>query len=196
MIIYLDTETSGLRPGNICQLSYIKQYKDRVEPVNLFFKVSYVEMSACAVHHFSVELLKKLSGGKTFKDYAKKIAKDFDSADLICAHNIDFDFSFLRKEFESVGVEFKYNETFCSMKKFTPVCRLCRSSSKGYKYPKLNELCAYFNITDKDVEQETSALFNESLLFHDARYDTTAVFLAVNKAMNTLPDFEFLMEKL
>lgn len=196
MIIYLDTETTGLRPGNICQLSYIKQYRDRVEPVNIFFSVDFVEMSAYAVHHFSVELLKKLSNGKRFNHYAKKIAKDFASANLICAHNVSFDFSFLRKEFETAGEDFKYNEIFCSMKKFTPICKLKRTNSLGYKYPKLNELCAFLGITDSEIERETNNLFNEKLLFHDARYDTTAVYLAVNKALNTLEEFSYIKELL
>ena len=61
MILYLDTETTSLRPGNICQLSYVMQNKKGTTCKNYFFSVDYVEPSAYMVHHFSVEKLRELS---------------------------------------------------------------------------------------------------------------------------------------
>jgi 4-diphosphocytidyl-2-C-methyl-D-erythritol kinase len=49
---------------------------------------------------------------------------------------------FLGKEFERLGKVFSAKASYCSMKKMTPVCKLKRANSLGYKYPKLNELCA------------------------------------------------------
>lgn len=194
MILYLDTETTSLRPGNICQLSYVMQNKKGTTCKNYFFSVDYVEPSAYMVHHFSVEKLRELSLGKTFRDCIEEIEKDFLSAKLIVSHNTAFDFMFLRREFELENKIFTCLNDFCSMKKFTPVLKLKRTNSSGYKYPKLSELTAYFNITEKEISKKTQELFNEELLFHDARYDTTAVYLALNRAMDSVEQFKNLKE--
>ena len=49
MVLYFDTETTGLRPGRICQLSYVMRTKESVQAKNMFFSVGYVEPSAAAV---------------------------------------------------------------------------------------------------------------------------------------------------
>lgn len=181
MILYFDTETTGLHPGQICQLSYIMQDKENVTAKNFFFSVEHVELGAQMVHGFSKELLEKLSNGKTFKDFFQEIKNDFENADLVVAHNVNFDFSFMRKEFERLGEIFKVTAEFCSMKKTTPICCLRRTSTNAYKYPKLSELCAFLGISDAQIQNTNLALFNQNVGFHDARFDTTAVYLAVNE---------------
>ena len=137
MTIYFDTETTGLAPGRILQLSYVLDYKDKVIGKNFFFYVDYVPEEAVKVHGFTVEKLAVLSGGKTFSDYSEEIYKDFITADLIIAHNVKFDLSFLQAEFCYLDEIFKYNASLDTMKYFTPVTCLPRRSG-GYKYPKLN----------------------------------------------------------
>ena len=183
MIIFFDTETSGLYPGQICQLSYIMQTKEKVLAKNFFFSVENVEPSALAVHGFSVQKLKELSMGKGFCDFFDEIRADFEKADLICAHNTSFDFSFMRKEYERLGQTFYIKNEFCSMRKSTPICKLLRKSGSGYKYPKLSELCEFLSISDDDISMQANALFNAQSSFHDARFDTSALYLAVNKCI-------------
>ncbi len=195
MILYFDTETTGLRPGKICQLSYILDYgAGKIESKNFFFTVDYIEPSAIAVHGFSVPILKRLSGGKTFSDYAEEIANDFKSASIIIAHNISFDLSFLRKEFEEIGAFFCYKNECCSMKTAVPVTKILRSNGKGYKYPKLIELCEFLDITEIDIVGKEKLLFGAFSHSHDARFDTTALYLCVDLLMNTSKDFAFLKE--
>ncbi len=184
MILYFDTETSGLRPGQVCQLSYVMQEKEKVLAKNFFFIVDSVEYSAFMVHGFSLEKLYELSNGKRFSCFIDEISKDFENADVVVSHNTSFDFMFMRAEFERLGKCFSVKKEFCSMKKMTPVCKLKRSSGDGYKYPKLSELCAYFGITDREIAITSEKLFGKSADFHDARFDTTAVFLAVNYGMD------------
>ena len=181
MILYFDTETTGLYPGQICQISYIMQTKESVKAKNFFFTVDYVEPSSFAVHGFSVEKLKELSLGKRFKDFFNEIKTDFESADLIISHNVSFDFSFMRKEYERLNEVFYVKNEFCSMKKSTPVCKLKRKSGEGYKYPKLVELCEFLGVSNSDVLSFSIENFDGSCDFHDARFDTSAVFLSVNK---------------
>lgn len=183
MILYFDTETTGLYPGQICQLSYVLQDKTGATAKNFFFAVDFVEYSAFLVHGFSKEKLQVLSGGKKFSDNFLEIKKDFERADLIVSHNTNFDFSFMRKEYERLNEIFLLKNEFCSMKKFTPICKLKRKSGEGYKYPKLSELCEFLGISEKDIQNGAQKLFNASSTFHDARFDTSAVYLAVNKGL-------------
>ena len=181
MIIYFDTETTGLYPGQICQLSYLMQDNDKTIAKNFFFSVDNVEYSAFLVHGFSKEKLEALSFGKRFLDHFLEIKNDFEKADVIIAHNTSFDFSFMRKEYERLNQTFFVKKEFCSMKKFTPICKLPRRSGVGYKYPKLNELCSFLGVSENEIHKTVSTLFDSNSAFHDARFDTSALYLAVNK---------------
>lgn len=193
MIIYLDTETTGLYPGNICQLSYILQTKEGVKAKNFFFTVDFVEFSAYAVHGFSVQKLKELSGDKRFDYFIDEIEQDFKNAKILIAHNSQFDSMFLRAEFENNNREFDFFNLFCSMKNSIEFCKLTRSRG-GYKYPKLSELCEKLEIDDMDIRIASKKLYGESFGFHDARFDTTALYLAVNKGMERIDKFADLKE--
>ena len=194
MIIYLDTETTGLRPGNICQLSYIIQEKDCVRAKNFFFQVDYVEYSAFLVHGFSVEKLKTLSNGKRFNDHLEEIELDFNLADYIVCHNTSFDYMFLRSEFEKCGSCFAPNNEFCTMKKSTCAVKLPRANGVGFKYPKLSELVSFLGITDKEILSTAKKLFGSNCSYHDARFDTSALYLATNKGMEIIEQFEILRQ--
>ena len=50
MILFFDTETTGLIPGRIIQLAYIMQTGTEIKSKCFFFAVEYVEPSAVAVH--------------------------------------------------------------------------------------------------------------------------------------------------
>ena len=91
MILYFDTETTGLYPGEVCQLTYIMQEKEEVFVKNFFFNVKEMPLSAVAIHGFSVERLKELSGDKDFSYFIKEIGDDFNRADVIVSHNFQFD---------------------------------------------------------------------------------------------------------
>ena len=194
MIIYFDTETTGLHPGQICQLSYVMQDKESVTAKNFFFTVDSVEYGAFMVHGFSVEKLRELSCGKRFLDYFDEIEKDFLSVDLIVSHNTAFDFSFMRTEYARIGKDFIIKNSFCTMKKATPICKLPRNSGVGYKYPKLNELCSFLGIKDNDISNELYKLFGAKAGYHDARFDTTAVYLVANRAMEKYAEFTAIKE--
>lgn len=196
MVLYFDTETSGLHPGQICQLSYVMQSGDKITAKNFFFTVDYVEYGALSVHGFSVERLRTLSKGKRFADCFNEIDNDFSTADLIVSHNTSFDFSFMRTEYERLGKDFIYKDSFCTMKKTTPLCKLKRSCGVAYKYPKLNELCLFLGVSDFEIIETCKTLFGANVSYHDSRFDTTAVYLAVNKGVLKYSEFDILKEKL
>ncbi len=70
--IFIDTETTGLEPGEIIQLTYCvcdinSRGEEKFPLPKLLFDVDYIEESAEAIHGFSVEKLKILSKGKNLK---------------------------------------------------------------------------------------------------------------------------------
>ena len=80
-LLFFDTETTGIKPGNICQLSYItvdtSTKPQTTTGHNFFFTVEDVEPSAEAVHGFSVEKLYELSNGMYFDDLVDEFYNDF-----------------------------------------------------------------------------------------------------------------------
>ncbi len=194
MIIYLDTETTALYPGNICQLSYIMHDKKGLDAKNFFFTVESVDIGAYNVHGFSVERLKELSGGKLFKDYADEIYADLCKSSAIVAHNAKFDMNFLNSEFDAINKPLPDLNVFCSMKNSVNICKLPKTRGQGYKYPKLSELCAHFELDDIFIQYCTQIMFGENATFHDARFDSIAMMLAVAKANERYEDMKILKQ--
>ncbi len=187
-LLFLDTETTDKSPGQICQLTYIIYDTDlpkenRVSAKNFFFSVDFVSDTAYNVHGFDVNTLKSLSGNLTFKDLYKLFKKDLTENDFIIGHNINFDISFLRREFDRINVEFKPKNLFCSMNYFKNILKL-KSSIGTIKSPKLSELLEHLKITEENILNSTNKLFNsDETYFHDARFDTTALYLAIIKSI-------------
>ncbi len=178
MVIYFDTETTGLKPGRVIQLSYIIDDGATFKGKNFFFAVDYIPIESTMVHGFTVEKIYTLSGGKTFGDFADEIYSDFSSAKLIVGHNVMFDIGFLAAEFARLGRSFDYENSLDTMKYFTAVMKLPRKNGSGFKFPKLSETTEFFSLSESDVAAETKYVFRSGDIgFHDARYDTTAVML-------------------
>ena len=184
MILFFDTETTGLIPGRIIQLSYVMQSETETTAKNFFFAVEYIEPSAVAVHGF------------TFSCDIDEIYGDFSSADLIVAHNVKFDISFMIAEFCYQDRRFRYKQEFDTMKFFTDVMKLPRENHAGYKYPKLSELIGFLDIYPYDVTRKTAELFSVcGVGGHDARYDTAALYLAFNEGAKHIGDLAEIKEK-
>lgn len=196
MILFFDTETTGLIPGRIIQLSYIMQSETETIAKNFFFAVSYIEPSAVAVHGFTPEKLAVLSNGHTFSTDTEEIYDDFLSADLIVAHNAKFDIGFMIAEFCYQDRRFRYRQEFDTMKFFTDIMKLPRENHKGYKYPKLSELVEFLDLYPYDVTRKSGELFStDSVGGHDARYDTAALYLAFNEGAKRYAELNEIKEK-
>lgn len=182
MIIYFDTETTGLSPGGIIQLSYIIESEEGIVGKNFYFYNSYISPASTAVHGITVEKLYRLSGGKTFYDYADEIESDFEKADLLVAHNFPFDFNFMTAEFANCYKTFRFKEKLDTMRYFTPLVKIPKANGKGYKYPKLCELAEFFDIFPYDATRFAVKLFKDSGASHDARFDIAETYLCVKEA--------------
>ena len=189
MILYFDTETTGLCPGGIIQLSYIMQDKNGITGKNFFFFQPYIEPSSTRVHGVTVEKLALLSSGKVFYDYIDEITADFESADLVVAHNFPFDFKFMSAEFERCYQTFHFKEKLDSMRYFCPYLKLPTANGRGLKYPKLGELANFFEVYDYDVSRLCIKLFKGCGSSHDSRFDIAQTFLSIQTAREKYPDF-------
>lgn len=176
-MIFLDTETTDYTPGQIAQLSYILDDEGEiVRAENFFFTVESMTRGAEKVHGFSKKILHELSEGRTFADQLDRFRDDFMDRTLV-AHNAPFDLSFLSAEFARIGLSY-VPKTFCTMRKSTPVCRIPHPNRGGYKWPTLEEALRALDISPEEVNALASDLFGgEQNAFHDARFDSTAVWL-------------------
>lgn len=182
-ILVFDTETTGLMPGNICQLSYLMRTSRGISGKNFYFAVDYIEPAAQRVHGLSVEKLRELSGGHGFRDSVSEILKDFAAADRVISHNFDFDQRFMSAELRRLDRDFNCSCGFCTMKFFTPICKL-KGRKTGYKYPRLEEVIRFMGIDSAEILQTTREAFGSADTdFHDARFDVAGTFLCYERAI-------------
>lgn len=179
-IIVFDTETTALKPGQICQLAYLMVENDGIVGKNMFFTVEDMDERSQGVHGFSMEMLEELSEGKTFSDRASEIHADFSKADFIVGHNVAFDIRFLKAEFERCALEFPKAKPFCTMNYFTGNMMMKRKfQTYRPKPPKLIELKEYFSIEDTLVEEKSAEWFGGGGTQHDARFDAAMTYLCL-----------------
>lgn len=177
---FFDTETTGLAPGKIAQLAYIQQDEaGNVKCGNYFFEVDYMSPDAERVTGRGIEDYKKLSGGQKFGDKAQEILSVFKDTMLI-AHNLPFDENFISTEFWRQNILFKPADRFDTMVYFRNICKWPGGrNGNPYKDPKLIELVRYLSIDEEVIEKYCNKLFGiRAEGFHDAMYDTTAMFVA------------------
>jgi hypothetical protein len=65
------------------------------------------------------------------------------------------------------------------MRVFTPICKIPRAHHQGYKFPKLTELSDFLEIYPYDITRKTIEFYGSVASFHDARFDTVTLYLAV-----------------
>ena len=184
--LFIDTETSGFKPGQICQLTYTITVDDKVEVAkNFFLACDYINPGAEKVHGFSVDKLKILSNGKTFKDIAGEVVDDLKDG-IFIAHNAKFDIDFVKTEIERAGYAFEISDSFCTMKYFENIVKLKGKYGK-YKWPKLEETMNFLGIdsNSKGFNKGLQRLYGNSdaISFHDARYDVCGLVMVYYKAL-------------
>lgn len=179
--VFLDTETTGLAPGQIAQLSLIIEDNTEIRAKNYFFKIDYITSGAEQACGRGIDFYTKASDGKVFKDYKDEILNELEGATLI-AHNLKFDENFISTEFWRQNIMFKPTSRFDTMQYFRDICKLPGGRYGKYKNPKLEELVDYFGINKETVKKYSEQLFGNddstNSGFHDARYDTTSMFVA------------------
>ena len=185
-LLIFDTETTSIKPGHICQLSYItidaSSKPQKTIGKNFFITVDEMDPNAEAVHGFSLEKLYELSNGMYFEDLLEDFLTDFAEADFIIGHNVNFDIRFFKHELEDMGIDYEPKNTFCTMQYYKDICKILKPNGE-YKNPKLEEVINFLNITKEQISSKADELFSGSGDYHDARFDTAATYLVVIEGM-------------
>ena len=181
-LLFFDTETTDIVPGHICQISYVTVDTDTKPQTttakNIFFTVEEVSPGALEVHGLTPELLYDLSEGLYFEDFAEQLHIDFSNADWIIGHNVAFDLKFITSDFEELGIDYNYNNTFDTMNYYKDIIKL-KGSRFGFKNPTLRETNIFLGITEDDIQKTSIKFFGDASGYHDSRYDVAATYLAV-----------------
>lgn len=181
-LLIFDTETTSIKPGHICQLSYItidaSTKPQQTIGKNYFFTVDEMDPAAEAVHGFSLEKLYDLSNGQYIEDLIEEFINDFSEADFVIDHNVNFDVRFLKLELEAMGIDYEPKNMFCTMQYYKDICKILRPSG-DYKNPKLEEVINFLGITKDQISSKADELFQGSGDYHDARFDTAATYLLI-----------------
>ena len=118
-----------------------------------------------------------------FFEVAKKIQEITEDC-IFVAHNVNFDFNIINKEFKDLGFEFK-RKKLCTI-------RLSRKLIPGLKSYSLGALCSSQNIVIKDRHRakgdaEATTILFEKLLKIDTTLSTINSFLKPRSRQATLP---------
>ena len=182
-IAYIDTEGNGNGSNEqICQLSYLVFNDGAKKAVNRYFTVNSMNPHAYKVHGLSKYRLAELSGGKRFVDCADEVCDDLCDCDYIIGHNVRADIAALRTEFQRCKLPYRYRNHICTMRHFSNALKLV-SKTGAKRYPKLSELCSYYNISEPSIQIACDLLFGAGEYApHDARFDVAAVYMCIQAA--------------
>lgn len=101
------------------------------------------KIGADFIHGITRPILDKY--GNNVKNVLNDFMIDFNRADLLVAHNMDFDKNVVCSELFRLGMDEEANEIMncpklCTMKSTTEFCGIANKFGTGYKWPKLVEL--------------------------------------------------------
>ncbi len=158
--IFIDTETTGRsKTSRLVELGYVI-YQDKEEEhryTNLIRPEGFIiPKGAQDVHGISTEKAEEY--GIPLEMALTDIVSECRAADLLIAHNMDYDYNIIRNELIRTDFEEKELpiETYCTMKSLTDYCALDNPNHPGYKWPKLWEL--HREVFGDIPEQEHRAL--------------------------------------
>ena len=191
--IFLDTETNGLAPGQICQLAFIEE-NDNLQIIsakNYFFTPEWFPEELTIKFGRDLEWYKKASNNTLIFDSLEEIADKLHGNTMV-AHNAKFDAKFLEAEFVREGIDFEFealtkdaNSDIKCIDTMTEFKHKVRATQKNgnIKNPSLSDLCDWLQISPvkiADFAKQVFAVENSDWTFgaHDARYDTAAMYIA------------------
>lgn len=170
-VLVFDTETTGLPKEknasiyktelwpHIIQLSYIVYCSDENNLLTVeddYIKISddvIIEEASQAIHQISREKLNKK--GISIEKSLQKFNSWSEKCDLLVGHNVSFDKRMVMVEGIRNKIRMNIQDTYCTMKQSTEICKIEREfpdGTKYFKYPSLSELYEHlFNHIPKNT---------------------------------------------
>ncbi len=148
-VVFVDTETTGLTSEDrIVTFGAVRLHTTGMAAGEFRLKIMHLIFNpekqshprAEAVHGYNSLIL---GNQDPFETYAQQIHEFIHSADLVAAHNADFDLRFIDKEFSRVGLEPVAGPTYCTMSTY-------REISQGKA--SLDAVCARIGLRRKGTQ--------------------------------------------
>jgi len=174
--VCLHMATTGLMPGRVAQISYIRLVGDRVSLArDLYFSVENMEPVAEKIVGLSAADLQRLSGGRTVLECLPEIEADLADC-LFVVHSMEFVRRFLEAERATALVS--PGSAIELMRVFMPVLQL--PGGTPYKWPSIREILSCLSISADTVRGETTTIFCAAPRSEaDARSRATSLYLAL-----------------
>lgn len=188
--LIIDTETSGLfdfsqpadgdgqpRMASLAMIFLDEKMEPEMELSMLIKPVGWtMNAEASAINGLTDEILNK--DGVLIADALNQYVGAVDDGHIVVAFNSQFDTKVLRGELRRAGMDdrFEKTPTICTMRASTELVKAPKKTGRGFKFPKLEEACKYFGITNEGAH---SAL-------HDAR--ACVQIMRCLKTVNALPE--------
>jgi DNA polymerase III subunit epsilon len=135
-IIDIETTGNSYKNGKITEIAIFQH--NGIEVTGSFTTLIYPEMD---IPYFITKLTgienKMVKTAPKFYEVAKKIV-EMTAGRIFVAHNVNFDYRFVKEEFKSLGYEYNC-KTMCTVK-------LARKLLPGYSSYSLGKLCSYLDI--------------------------------------------------
>lgn len=160
MYAVFDTETSGLfdfskpadaegqpRLAHLCMILVDNDLQE-TGTINCLIRPAGWEMSPEAekINHLSTAMLTEK--GIPITDSLALYTKVIDDGNIVVAFNAQFDTKVMRGELRRAGLDDRFERTpnICVMRALTNICQIQKANGRGFKFPKLGQALAYFNI--------------------------------------------------
>lgn len=116
-----------------------------------------IPQSATEIHHITTERAKQ--EGLPLEEVLKEFMQDFEDAECLVAHNIEYDRHIIESELFRSDMPYKSfmrKRTICTMLSSTDYCALPNTYFGGYKWPSLQEM--YQKLFNRSFEDAHDAL--------------------------------------
>ena len=160
MYAVIDTETSGLfnfalpadaegqpRLAHLAMI-FVDENLQEESVVDLLVKPEGWTMppEIAAINHLPNELL--LEKGLPVAHVLQAYTDAVDRGRIIVCHNAQYDTKIMRGELRRASMDDRFERTpnICTMRALTDICQIPKASGKGFKFPKLSEAMAHFQI--------------------------------------------------
>jgi DNA polymerase III epsilon subunit-like protein len=161
--VVIDTETSGLfdfsKPADaegqprLASLAMVFLDEEMAETgrVHMLVKPDGWEMSeeTAKINGLTMDILNE--HGVPVSEAIAAYGSAIDEGCVVVAFNAQYDTKIMRGEMRRAEVDDRFERTpnICAMRALVDICQIPKKTGRGFKFPKLSEACAHFEIENE-----------------------------------------------